>query len=291
MGWDENGRSYEETPPRDETPAQRTQRLQKIRQDERHYKEYKRELALTRQSSHLRSCERLPPHCKNGEYSEASEKVPVCLLCLLECRNHQVLARHIRKQHKMQCTLCPEETRTTYPDLEHLHGHFMTHSLAERAVLESQSFPCGLNGCPKVFFSKYLLDRHRKYSRGLGSCRKKFRCTLRDPANNKPCIRKYATEASLTQHIFRKHGRPPGKQPKHICMFLSCGKRYMYRSGLEKHLMKNHCQCHACGDWLSNAECLPQHRIDRNHIRCTCDAWVDTPAKRVQHIAMHAGLQ
>lgn len=290
MGWNIDDPSYEETPPRDETPIQRANRRQRNNENQLYAKQRDREIIAIRDSQHLRSCERLPPPCKNNEYHEASLELPVCLLCLLECHNHQVLARHVKNYHKMQCSLCPVETRSTYATLELLHEHFMTHSLAERAVLETDSFPCGLNGCPKVFYSKYLLERHHKHSAGLSSCRKRFRCTLTkfSKKDNKlvPCIAKFATEIALKRHIIRQHGRPPDKQPKHVCAY-HIDKRFMHPSGLEKHMMKSHCQCSACGDWLSNADCLPKHRVDRNHVQCTCGAWFDTPVKIVQHMVMH----
>ena len=135
MGWNIDDPSYEETPPRDETPIQKAKRKQKNNENRRYQKERDREIIAVRNSQHLKSCERLPPRCNNNEYEEAgTSKTRVCLLCLLECQDHRTLVNHVKKHHKMQCSLCPVETRTTYPTLQFLHEHFMTHSLAHRAV-------------------------------------------------------------------------------------------------------------------------------------------------------------
>ena len=191
-----------------------------------------------------------------------------CDECSKLFRNQQHLASHKGRSHKAEIKECLECGRWCKNLQQHEKMFHNSETILARAMDESKD---GAEGCSSA--TDDLLNRCKN---------KQFECEY--------CFKVFTTKYIHDNHLKREHAGQSSNsamEEGHKCE--TCGKRYLNKSGLKRHLKEAHgenrFECKECGQFFPVKHSLERHVAHVHHpTRHTCPICKDVS---VVHLKAH----
>lgn len=224
--------------------------------------------------------ETFPTHRYLKRHQRTHIKTPFsCNICNQKFRQETWLKKHLVDKHKIEPANHPNRCKfcnITFPNHKLLRRHLQTHSL-------DLDYKC--DKCTATYKHESSLKKHIEYNHGKD--RPKIKCDI--------CNQ---TFFRIKEHIKVKH--PNSEQLKLTCPEPDCNETFVYKSFLDKHILKVHRAlpanrinklCPLCGKLLYTKEGYRYHMLKHNDEKpyeCkVCQMKFRSPFNLTRHMRGH----
>ena len=185
--------------------------------------------------------------------------------CTRTFKQDGALEAHVAK-HSEQRTVYPCTVAgcgLSFDTARRLRYHVKRHNSG--ALASTKTHACDWSGCKLTFPTPYALSLHRCRHTGkkrphackLDGCNRSFNSrhalalhvdthnpkherTLSFPCTVAGCDHTYLTKSGLSKHVVKQHGGTVKRAVRLVCQVKGCGRQYHYQSELRRHMSKRH---------------------------------------------------